>query len=145
WSTLFFLLLFIASITSTVSMSEISISYFEEELKMSRRGATLLSTSLAMAGAAICALSFGPLSDFTVCGMSMFDLLDYVTSNVCLPVAGLAISVYVGWIVPRRFSRTQLTDDGSYPFPLYGLLMFVLRWVCPVGITLIFLNSIGLL
>lgn len=112
---------------------------------MSRRGATLLSTGLSMAGATVCALSFGPLSDFTVCGMSMFDLLDYVTSNVCLPVAGLAISLYVGWIVPRKFSREQLTDGGTYPFPLYGLLMFVLRWVCPVGIALIFLNSVGIL
>ncbi|MDE6415679.1 MAG: sodium-dependent transporter [Duncaniella sp.] len=145
WSAIFFLLLIVASITSTVSMSEISISYFEEELKMSRRAATLTSTAIVMTGAVICALSFGPLSGFTICGMPMFDLLDYVTSNICLPVAGLIISVYVGWVVPSRFSREQLTDGGTYRFPLYGLLMFVLRWVCPVGIILIFLNSIGLL
>ncbi len=145
WSAVFFLLLIVASITTTVSMSEISISYFAEEHKMSRRNATLLTTAIVITGATVCALGFGPLKGVTVAGQSIFDMLDYVSSNIFLPVGGLAISIYVGWIVPKRFSRDQLTDFGSHRFPLYGLLMFALRWICPVAITIIFLNSIGVI
>ncbi|MBD5203055.1 MAG: sodium-dependent transporter [Bacteroidales bacterium] len=145
WSSIFFLLLIVASLTSTVSLSEISISYFSEDLKMSRRKATLVSTAIVMAGATICALSFGPLGGIEIFGLSLFDALDFVTSNICLPLAGLAISLYVGWVVPKKFTKDQMTDAGAYPFAWYGLLMFVLRWVCPVAITLIFLNSIGLI
>ena len=78
WSALFFLLLFIASITSTISMSEISIAFFVEEYKMKREKATLLNTVIAVFFGTLCALSFGILSDFTIFGMTIFDLFNYV-------------------------------------------------------------------
>lgn len=145
WSTLFFLLLFVASLTSTVSLSEISISYFTESKGMTRRNATLLTTSIVLAGATLSAMSFGPLADFTIAGKTIFDLLDYVTSNICLPVGGFAISIYVGWIIPRKFVKDQLTDNSSYRFRYMPLLMAALRYLCPAAILLIFLNSIGLI
>ena len=80
WSVLFFVLLFLASLTSTISMSEISIAYFTEERHMSRRNATLLNTAIAMLFGTLSALSFGPLRHMTVCGRGVFDLLDYLSS-----------------------------------------------------------------
>lgn len=145
WATLFFLLLFVASLTSTVSLSEISISYFCESKKMSRRAATLLTSAIVFAGATLCALSFGPLSGVTIAGNNIFDLLDYLTSNIMLPAGGLAISIYVGWVIPRKFVKEQLTDGSSYRFRAMPLLMLSLRYICPAAILLIFLNSIGLL
>lgn len=145
WSTLFFLLLFLASLTSTVSMSEISISYFCEERGMSRPKATLASASLSFLGAMLCALSFGAFSDFTIFGLNFFNLFDYISSNIALPLGGMGCSIFVGWLVKRKFVTDQLTDNGTYKFRLTGILIFFLRWICPLAIFLIFLNSIGII
>lgn len=145
WSTLFFLLLFIASITSTVSMSEISISFFCDEKKMSRRKGTLISSAIALGGGLLCALSFGPLSDFKIAGLTIFSLFDYTASNICLPVGGFICAVFVGWFVDKKFLRDQFTDDGRYQFRLLNPLRWTLRYLCPVAILLIFLNSLGII
>lgn len=144
WSTLFFLLLFIASLTSTVSMSEISIPYFTEEKKLSRSKATVVSTMLGGASGLLCALSFGALSDVTICGMTFFNLFDYVSSNILLPLGGMVCSIFVGWRLDRKILRDQMTNNGSVRFALLKILRFMLRVVCPVAIFLIFLNSIGI-
>ena len=81
WSALFFLLLFLASLTSTISMSEISIAWFCDDLHMSRRGATRLNIGIAMALGTLCALSFGCLNGIRIFEMSIFDFFDYVSSN----------------------------------------------------------------
>lgn len=145
WSTLFFLLLFLASLTSTVSMSEISISYFCEERRMSRGKAVAVSTLLTVVGAMLCAMSFGLLSDFTIFGFNFFNLFDYFSSNICLPLGGMGCSIFVGWFVNKKFVEGQLTDNGTYSFKLIKVLVFFLRWICPLAIFLVFLNSIGLI
>ena len=145
WSSLFFLLLFLASLTSTVSMSEISITYFCEEKKMSRRKALTVSSLIALCGGLLCALSFGPLSTVKLGGMTFFDLFDYCSSNICLPAGGMICSVFTGWYFKRSIIQKQMTDHGKYRFRMIGLLVFCLRYVCPTAIFLIFLNSIGIL
>lgn len=145
WSTLFFILLFIASLTSTVSMSEISITYFCEEKKMSRIRATTISSAIAVAGGLVCALSFGPLSDYTLSVHTIFDLFDYCSSNILLPVGGFICSVFVGYFLDRSFLEKQLTGNGTKGRMVAAILSFLLRYVCPSAIILIFLNSIGLI
>lgn len=145
WATLFFLLLFIASITSTVSMSEISISFFCDEKGMSRKKGTLISSLLALIGGILCALSFGKLSDIKIFDMTFFNLFDYVSSNILLPIGGFICSVFVGWYVDKKFLRDQFTNFGKYSFRLLPLLRFALRWICPIAILLIFLNSLGII
>ena len=145
WSSLFFLLLFLASLTSTVSMSEISISYFCEEKKLSRTKSTIISTLIAVAGGMLCALSFGPLANFKILGLDFFNLFDYISSNILLPVGGMCCSIFTGWFVDRKFIRNQFTDNGRYGFKLLSILVFFLKWICPAAIFIIFLNSIGVL
>lgn len=145
WATLFFLLLFLASLTSTVSMSEISIAYFCEEKGYTRRKSTIVSTIIALGGGVLCAMSFGPLSDLEIFGMTVFNLFDFLSSNICLPIGGGICSVFLGWFVDRRFLRNQMTNEGRISFRFLGVLAFCLKWVCPIAILLIFLNSIGLL
>lgn len=145
WSTLFFLLLFLASLTSTVSMSEISITYFCEEKKMTRKKALFLSSGIALCGGLLCALSFGPLSDVTVFGLTFFNLFDYFSSNICLPLGGMICSVFVAWFMKRNLLEQQLTNFGKYKFSIIYILVFFLRYICPTAIFLIFLNSIGIL
>lgn len=145
WSTLFFLLLFLASITSTISMSEISITFLTEEKKMRRKSATILSCGSTMLLSVVCALSFGPWQEVRIMGMTFFNLFDYVASNILMPVGGMVCSAFVGWKVEQRYIKTQLTNGGAYRFIWLKPLVFFLRWICPTAIFLIFLDSTGLL
>ena len=145
WSLLFFFLLFMASITSTISMGEISIAWLVEERRLNRKVATAITVGSAMVLGSVCALSFGCLRDFTLFGMTAFDLFDYVSSNICLPVGGMVLSIFTGWVIDRKVIRDQLTNDGSFRFRMLGVIVFLLRFVCPVAILLIMLNSIGII
>lgn len=140
WSTLFFLLLFLASITSTVSMSEISITYFCEEKKMSRRRATIISSVISLAGGLLCALSFGPLSNVHIFGMTFFDLFDYASSNILLPIGGMICSWFVGWKMDSRLLEMELTNNGSFKTHIIKPMRFFLRYLCPIAIFLILLS-----
>ncbi len=145
WSTLFFFLLFVASLSSTISMSEISIAYFVEQRHMSRRSATVLNTAIALVFGSLCALSFGPLRNLTVGGMTVFTLFDNMSSNVCLPLGGIIVSLFVGWRVKRPVISDQMTSFGTYRIRVIGALIFCLRYICPVAIGIIMLNSLGII
>lgn len=126
-------------------MSEIAITFFMEELKMKRRSAVVLNTGIAALFGTLCALSFGCLSDFTLFGLTLFNFFDTATSNVMLPLGGMIISVFVGWKLDRSVLSEQMTCRGATRFRPMRLLVFLLRWVCPVAIGLIFAQSIGIL
>ncbi|MBD5278393.1 MAG: sodium-dependent transporter [Bacteroides sp.] len=145
WSILFFTLLMIASLTSTVSISEISISYLSEETGMSRKKATVVSSLIVLFGGLFCALSFGPLKNLTLFGMTSFNLFDYMASNILLPLGGLICSLFVGWKIDRAFLRKEFGVEGKKGNTMLRLLVFSLRWICPAAIILIFLNAIGIL
>lgn len=150
WATLFFFLLFMASLTSTISMSEISIAFFIEEKGMSRPRASALNLVLVMTGGVLCALSFGCLNDIRVAGLTIFDLFDFTASNVLLPLGGMLISIFVGWKLDRGVIRRQLVDDNTLDesnrlkSSVMTAIVFLLKWVAPLMIALVFLNSIGL-
>lgn len=145
WSTLFFLLLFLASLTSTISMSEISISFLTEEKKLGRKSATTISFAFTLFLSLLCALSMGPWEKFTIFGMNFFNLFDYTASNIIMPLGGMICSIFVGWCIERRFLINQLTDNGRYRFIWLRPLVFLLRWICPISIFIVFLDSSGLL
>ena len=142
WAVLLFALLFVASITSTISMSEISIAFFSEEWGMSRNRASILNTGIAMVLGTLCALSFGVLSEATVFGMTLFELFDYVSSNVLLPVGGIFFSLLVGWVLDRGLVRDQLTNHGTRTVRVMRPLVFCLRYVAPAAIVVVFLYGL---
>lgn len=143
WAVAFFALLFFASLTSTISMSEISISFFQEEWSLSRTKATGLNTIAAMFFGTLCALSFGVLSHLTIFGMTFFDLFDFVSSNILLPIGGMTLSLFVGWWVDRRFVDQQLTNNGALRVSMVAPIRFCMRFVAPICIALVFLYGLG--
>lgn len=145
WSTLFFFLLFLASLTSTISMSEICVAFFCEQLGLSRRKAALLNTAIAMVLGALCAMSFGVLSDFKVFGLTIFNLFDYMASNIMLPLGGMLISIFVGWLIDRNVVAAQLKGTGTIPAWFLRLIVFSLKYVAPAGIGLVFLAGLGVI
>ena len=139
WAAAFFLLLALASITSTISMSEICVAFLCEQCKMSRRGAVALSTAIAMALGTLCALSFGLLDGFKIFGMTVFDLFDFATSNILMPLGGMLTAIFVGWVLKRSTVDRQLRPA---PRLAIDLVVFSLRFVAPAAIALIFINGL---
>lgn len=139
WSALFFLLLLIASLTSTISLSETGISFCVEKWGMERKKAVMLTMGFATVFGVICALSFGPMAEFRIFGLTVFDLFDFVTSNIFLPLGGMLVSIFVGWIIDRSIVRDQLKPA---PRLLRDMIVFSLRYISPVAIMLVFINNL---
>lgn len=142
WAVMLFLLLFLASITSTISMSEISIAFFSEERHMSRHRATAVNTGIAMVFGTLCALSFGPLAHVTVAGKTIFALFDYVSSNILLPMGGIFFSVFVGWHLDRRLVEAEITNNGSLHTWVARPVIFCMKYVAPLSIAAIFIYDL---
>ncbi|MCF0213626.1 MAG: sodium-dependent transporter [Muribaculaceae bacterium] len=145
WAILFFGLLLVASLTSTVSMSEISIAFFQEEWKMKRSWSVVLSTAITIVGAVLCALSFGLLDNVRIAGMSIFNFFDYTTSNILLPISGLILSIFVGWKLDKIVFRKQLTNDGRYPTKMIYVYHILLKYFAPVCVFIVVLYMFGLI
>ena len=145
WSTLFFFLLFLASLTSTISMCEISISFLSEEKRLGRKVATTIACGTGLVLSLGCALSMGPWQDFTIFGMNLFNLFDYAASNVLMPIGGMIGSIFVGWLIDRRYIKQQLSGNSPDGFRWLKPLTFILRWICPVAIFIVLLDSTGLI
>lgn len=144
WSTVFFLLLVVAALTSTISLHEVITAYLHEEWHLSRRSAAWLTTLSTAALATLASLSLGLLGGWRICGLTLFDALDFATANILLPLGGLFTCIFVGWkLDPERF-REQLSNHGTLRCRIHGLLIFLLRWVCPVILLLVFLDNLGL-
>lgn len=145
FSVLFFVLLALAALTSSISILEVVVAYFHEELKMKRKLATIFATLLTTLLGIICSLSMGIFSDYTFSGLSFFDLLDWISANLMLPLGGFFITIFVGWKLGRRFVRNEMQKGARvYEFFLSGF-MFLVKFIAPVAIAIVFLNGIGLL
>lgn len=145
WSTLFFFLLFLASLTSTISMSEIAIAFFMEQLGFSRRKAVMLNAGIAITLGTLCALSFSSLNGLRIFGLTIFDLFDYVSSNILLPLGGMLISIFVGWFLNRTVVKAQLRGTGTISPRLLRVIVFLLRYIAPAGIAVVFLAGLGII
>ena len=145
WALLFFLLVFFASLTSTISLSEIPITFMIEEHKMTRRIAIAWTALLTFTLAVLAALSFNVLDDVTIFGKNIFDAMDYAASNIFMLLGGLFTAVYVGWILDRKVVHEQLTNGGRLKAPMEPYLIFCLRYVAPVSIFFIFLYLTGII
>lgn len=142
FAILFFVILVIAALTSSVSLLEVIVAYFTEELKMSRRTATLLGGGTAAILGVLCAVSTGSLSDFKILGKTIFDLLEFTSSNIMLPLGGLLITIFAGWIVKPKVLKAGISTDSEHVF-FFRFYLFVIKYIAPVAIAFVFLNSLG--
>ena len=143
FAVMFYFLLVVAALTSTISMHEVVTAYVSEEFSMKRRKAAWIVTSTCSFVGLFCALSFGPLSDVKLFGLSLFDFFDYVSSNIFLPVGAMLISVFIGWYLDKKFVRDEITNGGTVRAPYFKVFIFILRFVAPIAIGLILLNQLG--
>ena len=145
FSILFFLLVAIAALTSSISILEVIVAYFVEELKLARRNATMIATIAITIVGIPCSLSMGVMSEALLFGKTFFDWLDLIASNFLLPVGGLLITAFVGWYLSREKAKEEVTSMGTFKAGYLPFFLFLTKFVAPIVITLIFLHGIGLL
>ena len=146
WATLFFLLLFFASITSTISLSEIPITFMIDEYKISRVKAIAITAVLMTIIAVLSALSFSTLSEVKLLGRNLFDFLDFVGPNFFMLLGGLVTAIYVGWVLKKDVIHEQLTNGGMHRSRfVQPYIIFSLRYIAPVAIVIIFLYYVGII
>jgi len=145
FAVFFFLLLSIAALTSTISLLEILVAWGVEELHQSRTKATILcSTGIFLLGA-VCALSFGPLSHITICGLTIFDLFDKLTATYFMPIGALALAVFIGWHLTKEETFDELSNSGSLKCSYYKAWRFIVRYIAPIALFVVLVaGSLGI-
>jgi NSS family neurotransmitter:Na+ symporter len=140
----FFLSILAAALTSAISMLEVGVAYLVDQKGMNRRRATcLLSLGVWLLGL-LCSLSFGPLADVKLLGRNIFDLLDGLCSNWLLPLGGLIFTLFVGWRMSKPDVRDELTNGGTCNVRIFNTVYFLMRYLAPIGILVVFLSNLFL-
>ncbi len=141
---LFFIALFVAAITSSISMAEVGVAYLVEEKGLSRKLSCLILFVVCWIVGAVCSLSFGPLADMKIFDRTVFDFFDNLSSNVLMTLGSLLTVLFVGWRLKKTDVYDEYTNGGtlSTSVRIFGVLWFLIRYICPLAIIIIFLSGI---
>lgn len=139
---MFFILLSIAALTSTVSLLEVMVAFATEELHISRNKATVCSSIIAFAIGVLATLSLRAGTSLSVGGMSFFDMLDWFTANILLPVGGFFIVIFVGWFLGKKVFVEEITNNHTIASKGKLLIFFLIRYVAPVAVAVIFISRL---
>ena len=143
---LFYGLLALAALTSTISMHEIGTAFFYEELHISRKSGAWIETIVCCIIGVFCSLSMGAVDEIKLFGMPFLSFCDYLTAQILLPLGAFLTCLFVGWYVPKRIVRDEFTNWGTTRnAPVFGVFLFAVRFLCPVGIAAIFLHQFGVI
>lgn len=140
-SILFYLLLSMAALTSTISMHEIGTAFFHEELQISRNNAAYIVTTICCIIAVFCSLSMGACPDMQIMGMPVLSFCDSLTADWLLPAGSLLTCILVGWFIPKHIVHDEFTNHGTVATHLYAIWLFLIRFVCPIAIIAIFIHQ----
>lgn len=142
FAVIFFIILFIAAITSVISLLEVITAYVTERLKMKRTIAVFLISLMVTVCASFSSLSQGVLKEVKLFGRTIFDFFDHLSANILLPLGGLFIVLFVGWYMKKSQVYDEFTNQGTLKGTLFGAFYFIIRYVAPVAIAAVFLDLI---
>lgn len=144
-SIMFYVLLALAALTSTISLHEVVTAYLHEEFNLTRgRAAKLVTAGCTFLGV-LCSLSLGVGKELTIFGLTLFDLFDFLTAKIMLPLGGFFIAIFTGWYLDKRIVWEEVSNNGTLPKVVYRIWLFLLKYIAPIGIGFIFINELGLL
>ncbi|GAB1473752.1 sodium-dependent transporter [Bacteroidota bacterium] len=143
-SVAFFFILMIAALTSAISLLEVVVAYFTEELKMSRKVAVAITFAIIGVFGTFSSLSLGVMKDATIFGKTIFDIFDFASSNILLPVGGLLVVLFVGWRMKRDDVFDELTSGGTVALKksFFNAIMLVVKFLAPIAISIVLINSL---
>lgn len=144
-SVMFYVLLALAALTSTISLHEVVTAYLHEEFNLTRKKAAWMVTTGCIVLGVLCSLSLGPGKEYTLFGLTLFDLFDFLTAKIMLPLGGMFIAIFTGWYLDKRIVWEEISNNGTLKIQVYRLLLFILRFIAPVAIAFIFINELGFL
>ncbi|WP_243633740.1 sodium-dependent transporter [Motiliproteus coralliicola] len=146
FGTLFFVLLVVAAVTSAISLLEPVVEWLEEKPAISRFGATLIAGLSVWLLGIVTVLSFNVWADVTPLAMferfegkTLFDLLDFVTANLMMPLSGLLVAVFVGWFMSKQITEGELKLGNGLALNVF---MFVLRYLTPAAVLVVFVYNL---
>ena len=142
-TVLFFLTILIAALTSSISIFDVCVEHAVEQYGLRRRYSVLLFLVPGVLLGVPCAMSFGSLSDFKIFGLNVFDLCDFLASNVLMMIGALCFVIFVGWVMKKDEVFDELKSGGKVRMSraFNNTLYFVIRWFAPVAIILIFVSN----
>ena len=138
---IFFVLLAIAALTSTISLLEVVVAYISEELHLNRKWATVVACAATMLIGSFASLSLMENTPFTVGSRPVFDMMDFVSSNILLPLGGVLIVIFVGWYLGKQKFFEEVTNEGKLKSPLRKIIFFIVRYLAPLAIAVIFISG----
>lgn len=127
WSALFFLLVVLAALTSTISFHEVLTQYLQENHNVGRKNAARITTAATIALSIVC-LKWS----------WFFDSFDVVTADVLMPMGGLLTSIFAGWVLDRKILHSQMSNNGTLRARVFPLLVFALKWAAPILLSIVF-------
>jgi NSS family neurotransmitter:Na+ symporter len=142
---LFFLLAAIAATGAMLSILEVPVAFLNESFQIPRSKATVAIVLLLALVGSTAALSNSAMADFKLFGKTMFDLFDFATSNILLPLGGLFLAIFVGWVWDRKTVFDELTNGGRLGSGSVRAYFFITRYVSPVLVLLILLRGLGII
>ena len=142
FSCAFFVLLFFAAITSAISLLEVVVAYFKDELGWGRVTASWVMGLLITALGVPSAMSLG--GGVEIFGMGFMDAMEFLSDKILMPLGGIFIALFAGWMMSDKIEK-EITSDGLHPFGLYNVWLLLARVIAPIAMTIIFLNGLGLL
>jgi NSS family neurotransmitter:Na+ symporter len=132
FSLMFFVLLSVAALTSTISVLEVIVAYMSEELNITRKQATFLGT-----------VSVAVLGIFASNSAAVFNVLNFTSATILLPLGGLLIVLFIGWYYNRGKVKSEMTNQGTIDVWLYKPFMFLVKYLAPIAIGAVFLYGLG--
>ncbi|HBF05488.1 MAG TPA: sodium-dependent transporter, partial [Prevotella sp.] len=144
-SVLFYALLVLAALTSTISMHEIGTAFFYEERKISRKSGAWIETIACCVIAVFCSLSQGAVPGLGFFGKDFLTNCDNLTAQLLMPLGSFLTCLFLGWYVPKKITKDEFTNWGTLKGTLYPVFLFMIRFVSPICILLIFLHQFGVI
>ena len=144
-SLMFYLLLSLAALTSLISLHEVGTAFFCEELHISRRKGAAIVTASTMFVGIFCSLSLSGYRGLQIAGKPLFDVFDFVTGQIFLPVGGFLTCLFIGWFVPKKMVQDEFTNWGTVCNRLFPVFLFLVRFVCPLAILCIFMHQFNVI
>lgn len=139
----FFLLVLFAALTSAISLLEVVVAYVIDEWKWARQKATLVIAGVIFLVGVPASLSIGPWSGFHVLpNMGIFDTLDFISGKILLPLGGMLLAIFLGWVWGIENAIKEATNDGKLTFPLATVWTVLIKYIAPVAIAVVFFEGI---
>lgn len=142
WAFLFFFLLFVATITSTVSIAEVSIAYLCNKFGLSRSASCLWVLAPLFITSALCSLSLSGVDALQFWGISLFDVLDGFTTNYLLPISGIGVCIYLGWVIKKDSYLYEISNQGTYKSLLGQYSFYCIKYICPIMLFVLLVSSL---